>query len=127
MNFLGIFKNVVKDVGVVAPYAAFGIGAINPALGAIVNRIGTAIVQVESQIPEDNQGPAKAMAVTQDFQSSMALTQSLLAQAGKTMTWDSGKLKEVIDAQAKALNLYAELAQSIKITDSATKPTVAGM
>lgn len=119
MNFLGIFKTVVKDVGAVAPIASFGISMFNPALGAIVGRIGTAMVQAEARIPEDNQGAAKSQEVINDFAASMQLTQSLLAQAGKSMTWDAGKLKDVIEAQAKAFNLYHDLAASIKIVDAA--------
>lgn len=128
MNFLGIFKTVAKDAGIVAQYGSFGISAFNPALGAIVGKIGSAIVQVESQIPEDNAGSTKAQVVTNDFAASMQLTQSLLAATGKTMTWDQNKLKDVIDAQTKAFNLYHELATSIKIVDTAAapKPVVAG-
>lgn len=126
-NFLGIFKTVVKDVGITAKYGAFGVSLFNPALGALISKIGSAVVQIEAQIPDDNQGQAKSAAVTQDFESSMVLTQSLLSQTGKSMTWDSGKLKEVIDSQAKTFNLYAELASSIKIVDlPSAKPTIAG-
>jgi len=125
-NFLGIFKTVVKDAGIAAQYGSFGVSVFNPALGAIISKIGTAIVQVEAQIPDDNQGAVKSQAVQQDFSSGMIMTQALLAQAGKSMTWDAGKLKDCIDAQTKAFNLYAELAQSIKIVDAVppTKPLV---
>ncbi len=121
-NFLGIFKTVVKDVGLAAQYGSFGISAFNPVLGTIVSKVGTAMVQVEAQIPEDAQGATKAQVVTQDFEASMQLTQSLLAQAGKTMTWDSGKLKTAIDAQSKSFNAYADLASSVKIVDTPPKP-----
>lgn len=128
MNFLGIFKTVVKDVGVVAKYGSFGISAFNPALGAIVGRIGSTMVDVEAQIPDDGKGPEKAAAVIQDFRASMSLTAALLAQTGRTMTWDEGKLKDVIDSQAKTFNLYAELAKSIKILDPTAKasPIISG-
>ena len=126
MNFLGIFKNVVKDTGLAAPYVAFGVGFFNPPMAAVITRIGTAMVQVEAQIPDNNQGATKAALVTQDFAASMSLTSSLLAQSGKTMTWDAGKLKTAIDAQTASFNAYAALASSIKIADTVppTKPAV---
>ena len=125
-NFLGIFKTVAKDVGVVAQYGSFGISAFNPALGAIVSKIGSAIVQVESQIPEDNSGANQIPGGHPGFQREHDAHQRApaVAQAGKTMTWDAGKLKDVIDAQTKALNLFHDLAASIKIVDTVqpTKP-----
>ncbi len=128
MSFLGIFKTVVKDTGIVAQYGSFGISVFNPVLGALVSKIGTAMVQVEAQIPDDSQGPTKQAAVVQDFNASMAMTQSLLAQTGKSMTWDPQKLKDAIDAQTKAFNLYHDLAASIKIVDAVAtpKPVIAG-
>lgn len=125
MNFLGIFKTVVKDVGVVAKVSAFGVGLYNPALGVIMNKIGTAMVQAEAQIPDDNQGAVKAAAVAQNFSNDMELTRALLAEAGNTMTWDDGLLKTAIDTQAKAFNAHLAFATSIKIAETGQVPAKA--
>lgn len=125
MNFLGIFKTVVKDVGLGAKAGAFGVSLFNPVMGTLIDKIGSAMVQVEAQIPDDNQGATKSQAVQADVEAGLLLTKSILAQAGKSMSWDTGKLKDVIDAQAKAFNLYHELAASIKIVDAAQIPAKA--
>ena len=125
MNFLGIFKTVTKDAGIVAKAASFGVGLWNPVLGTIMNKIGTAMVQVEAQIPDDNQGQVKAATVMQTFSADMDVTRALLAEAGQTMTWDDGLLKTAIDTQAKAFNAHRDFVASIKVTATGQVPASA--
>lgn len=127
MNFLGIFKTVVKDAGIVAKAGAFGVSLYNPVLGTIIDKIGTAMVQVEAQIPDDNQGPVKAATVMQSFSADMGVTRALLAEAGQSMSWNDELLKTAIDTQAKAFNAHRDFVASIKVTAMGSpKPTIAG-
>ena len=117
MNFLGIVKNVGKYVGIVGAAAAPEITLFNPALGAIVTRVSSAINNAEAQIPEAGQGPTKAALVVGDFNTGLAMAQSLLKLGGKQITYDAGLLDKAIAAQVTAMNTYADLARSIKLIE----------
>lgn len=124
-NFLGIVKSIGKDLGVVGTFASPVVSIFNPALGAIIGRVSSAVVNAEAQIPEEGQGPAKAQMVAQDFNQGLSMAQALLKQAGQTMTYDPALLEKAISDQAVSFNSYAALARSIKITPTSPASAVA--
>lgn len=117
MNFLGILKGVAKVAGTVAQIAAPEIAVFNPALGALVGRISSSVVNAEAQIPEDGKGPEKHSAVVNNFNDQFSLAQQFLKLGNRQMTYDADLLDQAIKAEVTKMNIYAQLAKSIKVID----------
>lgn len=125
MNFLGIAKSIGKDLGIVGGVAAPIVSIFNPALGAIIGKISTAVVNAEAQMPADGQGPAKQQAVVDSFDQSLAMAQTILRQNGKLLTYNADLLNAAIAAQTASYNAYAALAKSVSITSVIPTPSPA--
>jgi hypothetical protein len=118
-NFLGIVHEIAHDAGIVGEAAAPILSIYNPGLGAIVKGVSDKIVQVEAQLPGDNNGDIKQNLVANDFLSGLPIFQQLLASQGKSVQYDLGKLKQAISDQTKAFNSFAEFQKTFKIVDVA--------
>lgn len=122
MSFLGTITNIGKTLLQVAsnPLVESGISMWNPAVGVIWKRVASSIVNIEAAhaaAGKTGTGADKLAFVTTDFEESISVTQEILRSQGKSFTYDTGALKEAIDAQVMAYNAFARVKASFKITD----------
>lgn len=115
MNFLGILKKVERGVASVIPVALPILQGVNPAAGALVGAIISAINKAEQTHTEPGSGAIKSIAVQDDFAAGLAVTQDILALSGNKLSYDNDLLKEAIDAQVKMFNATTKLKASFKI------------
>jgi hypothetical protein len=122
MSFLSILRKidtVIADVEKVAePIIEIVWPVTRPAL-ALFDRLQSAIATVEGVHTAPGSGAAKSQAVTQDFNSSLTLTQNMLAAQGKQLYYPPALLQAAIDAQVAAYNAMATLQAAMKIVPAA--------
>lgn len=126
MSFLGVLKTIGKVGLAVAKSPLVGLipgGTIVQnvirSTGALVDQIHDSTIAAEVLNPGDGQGAAKLSSVMSDFDewfnSSMEVTNDVLAIRGEKVTYDAALLKQTIDAQVAFFNLSNKLKQSFKI------------
>lgn len=114
MNFLGILKGTAK---VIKPVAEAAVSLFNPALGSLVGRLGSMVVDAEAQIPEDGKGAEKHQFVVNGFNDQLKLAQDFMKLGGRQMTYDGELLDKAIASDVARMNAYALLSKSVKIID----------
>lgn len=127
MSFLDGLRKVGKVfLGVAwSPVAGSIVSNLNPALGAIWNRVTQAIVQVEAAHAEagkEHSGAEKFAFVQTDFRESLSVTTEVLHSIGKELTYDASALTEAINCQVAAFNAAKKLKDSIQIRDIGKTP-----
>lgn len=122
------FVSILKSIGTVlfgiehvaAPIAEALLPAAAPVIAevdSIFARLQTAITTVEAQSPVGTSGTVKSDVVTQDFNASLGVAQSVLAMAGKQLSYDTAALQTAINAQVAAYNAMAAVKASFKVID----------
>jgi len=124
VSFLSILKNVGTVALGIEHIAAPIISATVPGAGIILSRVDSIVSLVQSGIqrqeitnPATASGPDKALAVANDFEAGLAITNEVMATQGKTMVYDKVALKTAIDAQVAAYNAMAAVKASMRMVD----------
>lgn len=124
MSFISILKTIgsvfLGIEHVAAPIAEALIPAAAPVIAeidSIFSRLQSAITTVEAQSPVGTAGAVKSDVVTQDFNASLGVAQSVLAMAGKQLSYDTAALQTAINAQVAAYNAMAAVKASFKVID----------
>lgn len=120
-SFLSIFKKV-GSIALGFEHIAAPIASVMfPEFSPIITGMDRLFVDLQGNIVANENrspvggGPAKAAATAQSFVDGLSVVQDILAAEGKTLTFDQGKLQQVITAQVAAFNAMSEVKASFKI------------
>lgn len=122
----GAFHFLVKSEPAIESAAKFILPQTAPVwaiLDPIIARIPNAVVTAEATAPDGTLGSVKSEAVFADFESGLALTNTVLAADGKTLEYDHAALQSAINAQVEALKQMAAVKTSIHIVALAAGAT----
>jgi hypothetical protein len=124
MSFISILKTIGSTLlgieHVAVPIADALLPAADPIIAEVdtlFGRLQNAITTVEANSPVGTAGTLKSDIVTQDFNASLGVAQSVLAMAGKQLSYDTAALQTAINAQVTAYNAMAALKASFKVID----------
>lgn len=125
MSFLSIFstigRGIEKVVGVGASVVATAsaaaepfVAALNPAAGAILDRVTKISATVESLITGAQQGIAKKQTATEIITAELPNVQELIASFGSGFTIPTLELSTLIDATVAEKNALAAFIAAVK-------------
>ncbi len=124
MSFWDVLKKVGRAVAgiehTVAPIVEMALPQFAPEIAMLdgwVNRVHSAVITVEHNLPGDGQGGIKQNAVIADFEAGIDITNAVLAQRGKMLQYDNGALQTAINSFVAAYNALATVKQSFKEVD----------
>ena len=118
MSFISILKTIETDVIGVVRIAEPIVEAIVPAslpIFSIFDKLTNAVKTAEVGMPNAT-GDAKALAVVNDFQDALALTQQILATNGQQLTYDAVAVQKAVNDQVTVFNDFATIMASFKVT-----------
>lgn len=94
---------------------------VNPAAGAIANKVATAIVGVEAMITTEKQGVLKRQTVSQIALAELPQLEAVIAQFGPNVKIPPEELGAFIDASVAEYNALDKLMKAIEAANAAPK------
>ena len=136
MSFLSIIKGIVKGIEKVASVAEKGVEPaiqlatpfvtiLNPAAGAILDKVGTLIAGVETMVTTAKQGTLKKQTVAQIAIEEIPQIAEVVAQFGSNVKIPQAELSAVIDASVASYNAIATLIAAIEAQNKAATAATA--